>query len=188
MEFFTFTIVAVAFYAVRGGIVSLTRTTEFLFLAFTVIFVVLFLLCLTNVELINLFPVTYHDIWPLTKASYSILGIWGYYTFVFFFADKINDKEHILRFGLQSAVYLVIVTLMLLIQTIGVYGYTIIERVPMPYFLVVKSISILDTIERIESVVLASWGVVDFVIISVFMYIIVCMIYLMSNLPHYCKP
>lgn len=176
MPFFTLTIVVVAFYAVRGGIVSLTRTTEFLFLAFSVIFVVLFLLTLTNVKMINLFPVTYHDIWPLTKSTYPILGIWGYFTFVFFFADKINDKEHIKRFGLQSAVYLVIVTLMLLIQTIGVYGYTIIERVSMPYFVVAKSISLMDTVERIESIVLAFWVIVDFVIISVFMYIIVSMI------------
>ncbi|KNY28841.1 GerAB/ArcD/ProY family transporter [Pseudobacteroides cellulosolvens] len=182
MPFFTFTILIVVFYVVRGGIVPLTRTTEFLFLAFSVIFIIIFMLTLTNVKITNLLPVTYYDIWPITKSTYSILGIWGYFTFIFFFGDKINDKEHIRRFGLQGAVYLVIVTLLLLIQTIGVYGYTIIERLSMPYFVVAKSISILDTIERIESVVLAFWIIVDFVIISVFMYIILSMIKSLFNL------
>jgi spore germination protein (amino acid permease) len=176
MIFFTSTILAVAFYAVRGGIVQLARTTEFLFLVFSVVFIILFLLTLTNVEVINLYPVTYYDIWPLTKSTHSILGIWAYFTFIFFFGDKINDKEHIRRFGLQGTLYLIITTLMLLIQTIGVYGYTIIQRVSLPYFIVIKSISIIESIERIESVALAFWVIVDFVIISVFMYIVMSII------------
>jgi spore germination protein (amino acid permease) len=176
MAFFTVTILIVVFYAVRGGIVALTRTTEFLFLAFSVIFIILFLLTITNVEIINLFPVTYYDIWPITKSTYSILGIWGYFTYIFFFGDKINNKEHIKRFGLQGTVYLVVMALMLLIQTIGVYGHTIIQRVSLPYFVVVKSISVMESIERIESVALAFWVIVDFVIISVFMYIIISII------------
>lgn len=176
MPFFTLTILAAVFYAVRGGLVPLTRATEFLFLLFSVVFFLLFLLTLTNVEIINLLPVTHYDILPLMKSTYSILGIWAYFTFIFFFADKINDKEHIKRFGLQGAVYLVIMGVMLLIQTIGVYGYTIIERVSLPYFVVIQSISVLETIERIESVALAFWVIVDFVIISVFMYIIISII------------
>lgn len=176
MEFFTLTILAVSFYAVRGGLVSLIRATEFNFMSFTVIFVILFLLSLTNVEIINLLPVTHYDILPVAKSTYSILGIWAYYTFIFFFADKINDKEHIRRFGLQGAVFLVIMGVMLLIQTIGVYGYTIIQRISLSYFAVIKSISIFDTIERIESVTLAFWVIVDFVIIAFFMYIIMCIV------------
>jgi spore germination protein (amino acid permease) len=176
MAFFTITILAVVFYAVRGGIVQLTRTFEFLFLVFSAGFVILFLLTIPNIEVLNLFPVTYYDVLPLAKSTYAILGIWGYFTFIFFFGDKISDKEHIKRFGLQGAVYLVITALMLLIQTIGVYGYTIIERVSMPYFLVAKCISVLKTLERIESVALALWIIVDFVIISVLMYIIISII------------
>lgn len=176
MHFFTLTILAVAYYAVRGGIVALSRTVEFFFILFSLIFAVLFFLCLTNVEIINLLPVTYYDIWPLAKASYPILGIWGYFTFIFFFGDEINDKEHIRRFGIQGAFYLLIVGLMLLIQSIGVYGYTIIARLSLPYFVVIKGISILETIERIESVALAFWVIVDFAIISVFMYITISII------------
>ncbi|NLY43293.1 MAG: endospore germination permease [Clostridiaceae bacterium] len=173
MPFFTITILLLVFYAVRGGIVSLTRTAEFFFLLFSILFVILFILTLANVEIINLFPVTYYDILPLVKSTYSILGIWGYFTFIFFIGDKINDKEHIKRFGLQAAVYLLLVTIMLLVQTIGVYGHTVIQRISMPYFVVIQSISIMESLERIESVTLTFWVIVDFVIISVFMYIII---------------
>jgi len=136
----------------------------------------LFLLTLSNIKFINLYPVTYYDILPIAKSTYAFIGIWGYYTFVFFFGDKINNKEHIKKFGLQSAIYLLITSLMLLIQTIGVYGYTIIRRVPLPYFLAIKSISLLETIEKIESIAIAFWVIIDFSIISTFMYINVSII------------
>lgn len=176
MHFFIMTMLAVVYYAVRGGIVALARTVEFFFFLFSFIFAALFFLSLTNVEIINLLPVTYYDIWPLAKASYSVLGIWGYFTFIFFFGDEINDKEHIKRFGIQGTAYLLIAGLMVLIQTIGAYGYTIIKRLTLPYFTAIKGISILDTIERIESVALGFWVIVDFVIISVFVYIIISII------------
>lgn len=176
LNFFTITILAVVFYTLRGGIVNISRTIEFLFLAFTIVLVVLFLLSIPNIEIINLFPVTHYDILPLIKSSYFNIGIWSSFTFTFFFGDRINDKEHIKRFGLQTTVYLAIITLMILIQTIGVYGFSAIRRVSIPYIFVIKGIKILETIERIESVVIASWVIIDFTAISFYTYIIVSII------------
>lgn len=176
MNFFTVTILIIVYFTLRNGIIYISRTAEFLFLILSLIFVVLFVLTTPNFEVINLFPVTYHDALPLIKSSYSNFGIWSIFTFVFFFGDKINDKEHIKRYGLQSLAYLVIMTMMLLIQTIGVYGYSVIERVPMAYAFVVKSISVLETIERIESIAVVSWVIADFIAISVVFYIIVSII------------
>jgi len=174
--FFVVTILAVVFYALRSGIVYTSRTAEFLFLIFLAIFFLLFVLSIPRLEVINLFPVTYYDIVPVLKASFSIIGTWSVFTFVFFFGDRINDKEHIKRFGMQGMVFLTITALMILIQTIGVYGYSVIERVSMPYVIVTKSISLLETIERIESVAAASWVIIDFVSISVFVYVAVSII------------
>jgi spore germination protein KB len=176
MSFFTVTILAAVFYALQSGIVYISRAAEFLFLIFSAIFAILFLFTIPNIEIINLFPVTHQDILPLLKSSYSSTGIFGAFTFVFFFGDRINDKEHIKRFGMQGAVYLVVTMIMILIQTIGVYGYSVIERISMPYVFVVKSISILETIERIESVAVVSWLILDFAAISLVLYIIVSII------------
>ena len=173
MNFLTITILAIVFYTLQGGIMYISRTAEFLFLIFSAIFAILFLLSIPNMEIINLFPVTHHDILPLIKSAYSSIGLWGTFTYLFFFGDKINDKEHIKRFGLQSTIYLVVTALMILIQTIGVYGYSVVERLPLPYVFVVKGISLLETIERIESVAVVSWVFLDFVTIAVVLYIIV---------------
>ncbi|HPT78385.1 MAG TPA: endospore germination permease [Candidatus Atribacteria bacterium] len=171
--FFYVTMLATVFYAVRGGIVNLARTVEYLFYLFTVIFVVLFVLCIPNVQSINLLPVAQYDIIPLIKTIKPIFGIWGYFSLVFFFGDEINDKEHIRRFGLQGALYLLMTCVMLLIQTIGVYGHTVIQRIPLPYIVAIKSISLLDTIERIESIALAFWVFIDFTVISLFAYVVI---------------
>jgi len=176
MNFFTVTILAFVFYALRRGIVYVSRTVEYLFLVFTAVFTALFIFSLPNVEIINLFPVTYHDILPLMKSSYTNIGIWGAFTFIFFFGDEINDKEHIKRFGLQGTAYLAITAVMILIQTIGIYGYSVTERVSMPYVFVIKSISILETIERIESFAVASWIIVDFITICIYVYVTVSII------------
>lgn len=176
VNFFTLTILAVVWFTLRNGIVYISRTAEFFFLILSLIFVVLFVLTIPNLEVINLFPVTYYDALPVIKSSYSNFGIWSVFTFIFFFGDKINDKEHIKRYGLQSLIYLVIMSTMLLIQTIGVYGYSVIARVPLAYAFVVKSISLLETLERIESIAVVSWVIADFVTITVVFYIIVSVI------------
>jgi spore germination protein KB len=176
LNFFTVTILTVVFYAIRGGIVFVSRTAEFLFLLFTVTFTVLFLFTIPNLEVINLFPITHYDVLPLIKSSYSNISIWGAFTYIFFFGERVNDKEHVKRFGMQGAVYMVITTLMLLIQTIGVYGYSLVERTSAPYISAVKSISLLQTIERIESVSVTLWAIADFVPISVTIFIIVSII------------
>ena len=173
MNFFTVTILAVVFYMIQGGIVYIARTTEFLFLFFTSIFILLFLFSTPNIELINLFPITPYDLWPLIQSSLSSTSIWSLFSFIFFFGDRINDKEHIKRFGMQGTVYLVVTALMLLIQTIGIYGYSIVKRSTSPYIIAVKSISLLRTIERIESISVVSWAIADFVPISITLFIIV---------------
>lgn len=176
MSFFTVTILAAVFYATQGGIVYISRTAELFFLLFTATFTLLFLFNILNLKVINLFPITHHDVLPLIKSSYSSTSIWGWFTYIFFLGDRINDKEHIKRFGMQGTAYLVITALMLLVQTIGVYGYSLIERAVSPYTFVIKSISLLQTIERIESVSVASWAIIDFISISIIILIIVSII------------
>ena len=163
-------------YAVRGGIVYIARTVEFIFYALTFLFIVLFLFTVFNIDIINIFPVTHYDFLPLVRSSFSPVGMWGAFTFIFFFGNDINDKEHIRRFGLQAAVYQTIMAVIILLQTIGVYGHSVISRTSLPYFFVVKGISVLDTIERIESIVIAFWVIVDFSAICVYVYILVSII------------
>lgn len=97
----------------------------------------------------------------------------GIFTFCFFFGDKVNDKENIKKFGFQILILMVIVTIILLVMTIGALSATMATHLSLPFFVVVKNISILDTIERIESVLLALWVLSDFMVITIFALITV---------------
>ena len=190
-SFFHITMLAAGFYAARGGIVNIARTVEFLFYLFIVVYVSLFIFSLPNIQKINLLPVTRFDFIPLTKTIKYLLGIWSSFSLVFFFGDKINDKEHIGRFGIQTCILITITCMILLIQTIGVHGHTVVERMPLPYFVSIKSISLLETIERIESVAIAFWMFIDFTVICYFLYMAVYVIkflFSFSDVKYFASP
>ena len=169
--FFYITMLIAVYYVVRGGIIYISRTVGFLFYMFIASYIALFLFSLPNIQKINLLPVTHYDIIPLTRTIKSLIAIWGYFTLLFFFADKINDKEHIRKLGLQAVLLNTVTCLIVLIQTIGVYGHTVVARIPLPYFETIKTISLMETIDRIESVALAFWVFVDFTVICFFIYL-----------------
>ncbi|HHY81827.1 MAG TPA: endospore germination permease [Clostridiales bacterium] len=189
--FFYITMLIAVYYAVRGGIVNFARTVEFLYYLFVIVFISLFLFNLPNVQEINLLPVTRYDIIPMTKTIKSLFGVWCYFSLLFFFGDRLNDKEHISRIGLQTILFITITCIMLLIQTIGVYGHTVIARIPLPYFESIKSISLLETIDRIESLALALWVFIDFTVISLFLYLTVSVIknlFSLSEVKYFISP
>ncbi len=173
MNFFIITMLLLVFFVVRGGIVALVRLNEILFLAITIVFGITTIFSFSNFHITNILPVSYKDILPITKAGYIIYAIWGYFLFMFFFADKVSDKERIKRLGIRSAFYLLAVSTALIAVTIGNMGQSLATRISVPYFVTIKIISILNVLERFESVVLTVWVAADFVIISALMYILV---------------
>lgn len=98
---------------------------------------------------------------------------------MFFFADKVNDKEHIKRLGIKTTVFITISSMLIIIITVGTLGSSLAERVSLPYILTVKEISVLNTLERLESITLSLWVAADCIIISVFTYILV---YILNSL------
>lgn len=171
LSFFAISMLILIFFVLRGGLVSIARFSEFFFFLFAIIVYLLFFLSLPDLRMKNLFPISGIDILPIFKSSYVMFGIWVYFLYVFFFGDQINDKEHIMKFGLQGALFLGISTMIVIIQTLGSLGPTVVERMLLPYFVSVKHISLLETVERLESVIIAFWIMADFIIIWFFSYI-----------------
>lgn len=166
--FLTISMLLMVFIAARCGLVPMARVNEIFFSIFLVIFIIIIIFALPRVSFRNYMYVSYLDTWPVIKASYAILAIWGYFLFIFFFGDKINDKEHIKRFGLQGMVAELVLSIFLIIITIGSLGPVLASRMSLPLFIVVKNIFALKSLERLESVLLSLWVISDFVTISVF--------------------
>jgi len=176
ISFFIIVMLALVYYIVRGGLVALARFNEIVFIVFIVLLGIGIFLSLFNVQITNLLPISTLDIIPVVRTSPVILAIWGYFLFMFFFADKVNDKEHIKRLGIKTTVFITISSMMIIITTVGTLGNSLAERVSLPYILTIKEISVLNTLERLESITLSLWVAADCIIISVFTYIILCIL------------
>ncbi len=174
LDFFIFVMMCLVFYVLRGGLVPFARLNEFLYYIFIVIFVVTGILTLTIVEIKNLLPISYLDILPVVKFTYGILSIWLYFLLAFFFADKVNDKENIKKLGMKAVIVVVAISTWIIISTVGVLGSSLTARTALPYFVSFKQISVLDTLERLESIALSMWVAADFILITFLSYIVLC--------------
>ncbi|HBY19469.1 MAG: hypothetical protein A2Y24_06975 [Clostridiales bacterium GWE2_32_10] len=172
INFFIIVMLGVVGITLRHGIVNIARMNEIILPFITVIFILLSLLLLPNIKIENLTPISYKDILPVFNASFSVTAIWVYVLFVFFIGDKIKNKEEIKSYGIKTGVFLLVYTVLMIVTSVGVEGYSIIARAPLSYFIVIRDVSIFGIIERVESILIATWLLSDFIIISVFSYII----------------
>ena len=153
-----------------GKLVTLARMNEIIIALITIVFFILAAFLLDHVELEKLTPVTYLDILGIIQGSLGITAIWAYIILVFLFGDKINNKEELKKDGLRSIVFLTFADIVLIVVTIGTFGYSIIERTQLPYLVAVKQISILNVLEKMESIVVSIWVASDFILIRIFFY------------------
>lgn len=167
-SFLIIVMLCLVFLTARRGLETMARANEIFFILLLAMFLVSFILSIPQIKYRNIMNVSYLDAWPVIKSSFDLFGVWGYVLFIFFFADKINNKECIKRFGFQGVAFILIITILLLIMTIGSLGPSLASHVSLPFFTVVKNISVLETIDHIESVLLAAWVICDFIIIISF--------------------
>ncbi len=167
-SFLIIVMLCLVFIAARKGLVTVVRANEIFFMIFIVIFAFSFIFSILQIKFRNVMKVSYLDAWPVIKSSFDLFAIWGYLLFIFFFADKINNKEHIKRFAFRGLAVIFILGLLGILMTIGSLGSRLASHVSLPYFMTIKNISILDTIYHIESVLLSLWVIFDFIIITFF--------------------
>ncbi len=160
------------FMAARGKIETLARFSEFSLILFMLIFLVFYIFIIPNFQISNIYPLTTYDILPALTATYPILGIWGYITFLFFVGDDVFNKIDIKKYRNQVIIFLVILITLLMILVVGSLGYKTVMRMPIPFFSVSKLISALESLNNFGVVLLSVWLISDFIIISVFAIII----------------
>lgn len=165
--FVILTLIPIA-YMLRSGFTVIARMSEVLLPFIGTMLVIMSLLLLPKVRMDNILPVYYNDIVPVIKGSLASTSMLSYLFLLFFLSDRIVNLKSLKNFG-YIATYINVSSLVLLtFITVGVLGYSITERAPMPVLTVVKQISLMDTIENIESIIVAIWIFADFTMISTF--------------------
>ncbi len=176
IRFFILAMVVLTYIAAKGKIETFCRFAELIFLSFTVILFILFIFLLPEVEIGNIYPVTYYDILPVFKATRNVSPIWGYILIPFFFGESIFNKNEIKKFGKQSTIYLVVMNMLILVTIVGALGPTVSQRMSFPFFNAVKIITFMESFDRFESVMLAVWVAADFVIVTLLLFVITTII------------
>ncbi len=164
-------LLVVILLVLRGGITIIGRMGEIMLPIITIIFVALFILLISQIDIKNLTPISYMDIMPVIRGSASDVAIWSYIFIVFLAGDKITDKENIKKYGIYSMIFVAVAGIMIIVSTVGNLGHTLIGRAPQSYLISVKEISLFELFERIESILVTTWIISDFIIVTMLIFI-----------------
>ncbi len=164
MDIFIIILVAICIYALRNGISVIARMNELLLPTIMVVSVILLAFLTPDVETKVLVPI--YDWRSLTHVAVFNVASFGYITFVLFFLDEINERERFKKQAIFGTIAVTLFTVWLFITVIGTLGPKIIEKLPYPFFSVVKQISLGEFLQHIEAFVITLWILSDFVLIS----------------------
>lgn len=177
INLFSLCLLFVIAYTMRHGLEAFARFGEVVYPLLAVIFILLVVMIIPYIRPEFLMPVTGRSIVPILEASTGIIGIIAYFSFVFIVGDCIDNTETIKKLGLQTSIFLFIVVTLLIVVTLGSFSHSVVQRTTLPFFVAVKQISLLNTLEKIESIVVAIWIFSDYVLISFFL---LCMLQLLK--------
>jgi len=172
IEFMILVMLGFIYYIIRHDIEAFARMGELFLYVFFAIFIGVFLIVLPDIKITNLYPVTFYDIPGISKSTLPLFSLSGFVTYLFFLGDKMSYKETIKKYGKKFAYIYAFMGIVLAVTVVGVIGANVAPKFPIPYFTVIKSIEILNTIERIESIFIAIWVVNDCIILGMFGYIL----------------
>lgn len=179
---FLIVIFVLAAIVMRSELVVVARMCEIIFYVLLFIFTLIIIFAIPNVDLKNITPISYNDILPITRASLATTNIWILITLIYIFSDKFWDKKNIKKMTMATNIFHLCVTPPLIITSIGAFGYALVERLPFPYLVTIKQISLFHTLERLEPYIVALWVASDFIIVLLFSYMLLHMLKSLFNL------
>ena len=168
-EFLIAVIVLLVFLSVRAGAVAFARLGELLFGIFIVIFVAAVALALPDLQPERLLSVTAGDAVPVLYGAYELTSVMCLFTALFFMGDKLNRRGKILPVSLKAGAVTAVLCTAVFVAVIGILGPDMTRRSPYAFFLVIKNISILSPMDRIEPFILSLWTICDFIIVTMLM-------------------
>lgn len=165
-EFFAAAMLIVAFFVVKASIEGMGRLCEIFSYIFVGIMVILLASSISNIEIFNFTLPSNENFYNHLETIPLITGLMGYCIYAMFLGENVEHKMSIKKHGWKMAIVLALVSLVIILITVGAFGYNVTEKLNLPFFSAIKNIQIFQTIERIESVFLGIWIVTDFVLIT----------------------
>ncbi|HYE81142.1 MAG TPA: GerAB/ArcD/ProY family transporter [Clostridia bacterium] len=153
-------------YMLRSGFTVIARMSEILLPFIGTMLVMLSIFLLGRIRTDNVLPIYFNDIMPIVKASFGSSSVLAYLFLLFFLSDKVVNLKSFKKFGYITTYVNISSMILVIFITIGVLGSSVAQRSPMPVLSTVKQVSLMDTIENIEAIIIAIWIFADFTLIS----------------------
>ncbi|MDF2531764.1 MAG: gerKB4 [Clostridia bacterium] len=161
MTLFIVVVLVITSVILRSGATAIARMGEFITPILLLLYTFVTAFLLPNVRVDALLPVYFNDTIPIIKASVGTLSLFSYALIVFMFSTIVTNKEKTAIILTKAGSVYFLMLIVLLIMSTGLLGASIVARASNPFLIIVKQISILDTIENIESLVIAMWLLSD---------------------------
>jgi hypothetical protein len=166
ITFFIVTALIFIAYILHFDSTVIARMGQVLFPEFIMLFIFLTLFLLPRIRTDAILPISYDDILPITKGGIGIMSELSFIFIFFFFSENIIEIEKLKKVMTKNIFIFLLELVALLVTTIGVLGYSVAARSPIPYLSVIKQITFIDVIENIEATVVAMWILSDALLVS----------------------
>ncbi|SDH87582.1 GerAB/ArcD/ProY family transporter [Alteribacillus bidgolensis] len=159
-------------FAVRGGIEVIGRTAQLFIPTVTLLFFLLLIFLIPEMDVENMYPVFENGIKPIMKASSTPAAWFSEFMLISFMLPYLKEREEGMKWGIISIVSVIILMVVTNITSLFVFGETTV-KLTYPIMSAARYISIGDFFEHLEAVIMAIWVLSVFIKISVFYYVLV---------------
>lgn len=172
LEIIILVMILFVYKVLKDGIVGAARLNQILFGIFTAVFVVVTIATVASkLDLKNLDYFGGFDLKGIWNGSLYTYAGFSYIVFMFFFFDKVHTRGDFKRLSVKGICFAALCGVSIILCTVGVLGYHASANLEMPYFSVIKNVTVFTTVKQFMPVLYTIWMIVDYTIIMIFGYI-----------------
>ncbi len=164
--FFLITMAAVCTAAALGEIRRQARAAHFFFLIFVAVMTAVLVFAVPNIEPGNIWPPNVTKLGGPAAAAVQVVNVMTTSLYAAFHLGSMRREERVMkRAAIWTASACIMISLMLA-AIIGILGPELSKTVQYPFFVMIRNISFLRLVERIEPVIIVLWIITDYVFVS----------------------
>ncbi len=172
MEFICFLMLIPIYYAVRTGIGTIGRTAEFFFIFFIALFVIVIITLAPSIQIDNLLPVLEEGWKPVFHASLIYISFPYMDNILFLFLiPYYTEPQKLKKIFLTSTLISGIMFILMIAAVAAVLSESVAAHLTYPSYFVVRTISIIDFIERFEILVTIFWYITVFYRLALLLFV-----------------
>ena len=153
-------------FAVKKGVGTLGRAGSVLSNLILLSLGAFALILLRDVRVENFLPLSQKDVLPTLKGAVPGLAITVFFPLFFVFGESTGVHKPFLPYALKSLGGIAAITALLSALPLGIFGKETFGKLTVPFFAVTRNVVVFDSLERLESLVVATLLTSDFIIVA----------------------